>query len=318
MRYKNPITLGLLALGLALSGCGDDDSGTPAPQPDSGETDPEEPGNLVEVATAAGLTALVDALEKVGLDETVATTENLTVFAPSNEALEAATLPEDSDLLANILLHHVIGSRLDSDDVLAAETLTTLAKTNLPKDGSTINGVDISSGQLDVEASNGIAHVINGVFVPPNILEQAAATEDLSTLASIVTSSASQAIRDVLSGPGPITVFAPNNAAFEALLTALEGELPEEAVIDQILSYHVVSGQVLSNDLESGSITTEQGAELSVNVDDDTITLTDGQDNTVNITETFDLRLLNGVVHVIDGVLLPPDEPGDGESSDDY
>lgn len=303
MRYKNLITLGTLALGLTLSACDSDDGGGGGSQAPGSE----DPGNLVEVATEAGLTDLVAALETAELTEAVSTTENLTVFAPTNDALADVTLPEDPDLLANVLLYHVIGSELDAEAVTAAETLTTLANIDLPKDGTTIAGVDISDGTLDVAASNGIAHVINGVFVPPTIAEAVAATEDLSTLAT-VTASASDAITGALGGDGPITVFAPNNAAFAALLEAVGGELPPQDVVDNILAYHVVNGQILSSDIEAGEVTTVQGATFEVSTENDTITLTDGQGNEVGVTETIDLRLLNGVVHIIDGVLLPPDE----------
>jgi transforming growth factor-beta-induced protein len=153
---------------------------------------------------------------------------------------------------------------------------------------------------LDVMASNGTVHVLDGVMVPPTIPEAVAATSDLSSLGTAV-AAASSAVQTTLSGSGPITVFAPVNSAFQGIdLGSLS-----QAQVDAILTYHVVDSQVLSTDLTDGqTVTTAGGGTLTVNVADGQVTITDAQNTTVNVTQA-DIRLLNGTVHLIDGVLMP-------------
>ncbi len=116
----------------------------------------------------------------------------------------------------------------------------------------------------------------------------------------------------VLNGEGPFTVFAPTDEAFAAALEALglsaEELLSNQELLSSVLTYHVVEGAVLSTDLEDGmEVTTLNGATLTVNVSDDGVTLTDGTGATYNVVAA-DVMASNGVVHVIDGVLLPPTE----------
>ena len=305
--FRNPLALALPAA-LLVGACGDDedpapvDMGTPdMGTPDMGET----PVDIVATAQAAGLTTLLSAATTAGLADTLATGGPFTVFAPTDDAFAALgdAVPSDAGLLANVLLHHVVSGTNDSSAVLEASSLSTLAKTSLAVDAAadpiTVGGAALS-GTLDVEASNGIVHVMDEVIVPPSIPEAVAATDDLSTLLTAVGAS-SQTTQDALAG-GPITVFAPVNSAFEGIdLGSLD-----QATVDAILTYHVVSGQVLAGDLSPGMVTTANGADVTVAIDGENVTLTDGMGNVINVIET-DIRLLNGTVHLIDGVLMPPE-----------
>jgi uncharacterized surface protein with fasciclin (FAS1) repeats len=137
------------------------------------------------------------------------------------------------------------------------------------------------------------------------IVDVASGNPDFSTLVTAVTAAD---LAETLSGEGPYTVFAPTNAAFEALPSGTLDELtmPENKdTLTAILTYHVVAGEVLSGDLTDGQeVETVQGETLTVGVTDDGVTLTDASGNTVNVV-TADVEASNGVIHAIDGVLLP-------------
>lgn len=273
------------------------------------------PGNIVEVATDAGFSTLVQAAVDAGLDGALTGAGPFTVFAPTDAAFAALpAIPSDAGLLANILLHHVVSGELDSTAVVGAGSLTTLAKTTLTVDVAatpiTINGFALSE-TLDVAASNGIVHVVDEVIVPPTILEAAGATDDLSTLVTAV-GAASATIQGALAVDGPITVFAPANSAFAAIpQNDLDALLADQAALDDVLGYHVTTGQALSTDLTDGmTITMANGDSATVRIANGEVSIEDGLGNAARVV-TADIRLLNGTVHVIDGVLFPPvDGPG--------
>ena len=142
--------------------------------------------------------------------------------------------------------------------------------------------------------------------VSADIVETAVAAGDFTTLAAALTAAG---LVDTLKGPGPFTVFAPTDAAFaklpagtvETLLKEPKGQLAE------ILKYHVVSGEVMAADvvkLNGQKVKTVQGAELTVEVVGDKVALVDAAGNRVNVVTT-DVKASNGVIHVIDGVLMP-------------
>lgn len=142
------------------------------------------------------------------------------------------------------------------------------------------------------------------------IVDQAQATEDLSTL---VTAVSTAGLVETLSGEGPFTVFAPTNAAFDALPDGtLDSLLADTETLTSVLTYHVVSGEVMAEALVSAigeadgnfEVATVQGGTLTASLDGENVTLTDAQGNAVTVVAT-DVDASNGVVHVIDGVLLP-------------
>ena len=271
------------------------------------------PRNIVQEAAQAGFNTLLAAATAAGLDETLADADAdpVTVFAPSDAAFAAVgdVGMVDPDVVANILLHHVVPGIQNSTIVAAADMFTTAAKTSIAVAGTssiTVGGAPLSS-TLDIVATNGLIHGLDGVMVPPTILEVATNTSTLSTLVTAVgaSSAATQMALapNTLMGDAPITVFAPQNGAFDGIDL---GALTQEQ-IDEILANHVVMGQTLSGDLgdlEDGTAIMTLTGTITVNVSDDGVTLTDGQDNIINIVEA-DIRTLTGVVHLIDGVLLP-------------
>jgi uncharacterized surface protein with fasciclin (FAS1) repeats len=140
---------------------------------------------------------------------------------------------------------------------------------------------------------------------PATVVDVAASDEDFSTL---VTAVQTAGLAETLSGAGPFTVFAPINDAFAALPQGTVDTLLQPANRDQltsVLTYHVVPAKALSGDLSDGmTVTTVQGQQLAVNVTGAAVTLTDASGNTVSVVQP-DIEAGNGVVHVIDGVLLP-------------
>ncbi|MGF1510550.1 MAG: fasciclin domain-containing protein [Myxococcota bacterium] len=272
--------------------------------------------DIVDIASEASLGELVAALDAAGLSETLEGAGPFTVFAPTDAAFQAIDPPSNTSLLANILLNHVvIGDALDASELTAAGEAAVASGLTLPFDGTgpTIDGVTISSA--DVEASNGIVHVIDAVLVPPTILDFAVDVSndsgEFSSLVEAVTA-ASPSISELLGGDGPITVFAPTNAAFAAAFPGVDLSTLDPADLDAVLSIHVVQSQFLAEDFTDGqNLTTVGGGVLTVNVSDSgAVSVTDEMGATFNVS-TANTRLLNGVVHVIDGVLMPmPPEPG--------
>ncbi len=306
MKRTSTLALAALIPFAGMTACGDDTENGNGNGNGNGTGDMgggNGPGNIVEVATDAGnFDTLLGLAIDLGLDTTLGT-ETLTVFAPTDQAFTALgvdTATVSDDVLTNILLAHVAAGEIDAAAVTSTNAIQTLANISHPIGaGPTIRNAAI--GMTDVEASNGIIHVLNDVIVPPTILETAgelgfSELEGAIGMASMATQGAVDP--DVLTGADPITVFAPTNTAF------MEADLMG-ADIDAVLGLHVVAGQVLAEDIEDGdTISTVSGEVLTAAVTGSGVTLTDPAGNTVNVTAT-DVRTLTGVIHVIDGVLLP-------------
>jgi uncharacterized surface protein with fasciclin (FAS1) repeats len=157
----------------------------------------------------------------------------------------------------------------------------------------------------DVAASNGVVHVIDKVILPANrnIVETAQALPDFSILAAAVEAAG---LAETLSGSGPFTVFAPTNAAFAALLDELgvtaEQLLADTELLTEVLTYHVIAGRVLKADVVPGEQpATVQGETFSISAG---LVVTDQRDRTANIAAA-DVLASNGVIHVVDAVILP-------------
>merc|ERR1712087_380901 len=219
---------------------------------------------------------------------------------------------------AAVLTYHVVASgKVASSDLTDGQQITTVQGENVTVTINT-NGVFINTDSQvvtpDVEATNGIVHIINKVLVPPNlvlpvyqnIVELAQATGDLSTLVQAVVAADLVA---TLTSAGPFTVFAPTNDAFGALPAGTLDTLlkPEnKADLVDILTYHVIPAQVLSTDLKPKQVvTTVEGKDLSVTVVDGAVFA-----NKAKVVAA-DNMASNGVAHIIDGVLLPPTESDD-------
>lgn len=290
--------------------------------------------NVVDAATTAGLTTLLDAVTAADLGGTLLDAEGITVFAPTNDAFGAAltaygvdnltdlvTELGGVDNLGTVLGFHVVPAVAYAADLAEGDQmLSTLADQDLMvnRTGTTVTITDAAGSMYtvstaDVTIENGVVHVINGVLLPtltyPNVVD-AATDAGLTTLIDAVTAAN---LGTTLLDADAITVFAPTNEAFGDLLEAqdvddLDGLIAKlgAAAVTDVLEYHVVPAVAFSHDLSDGdTFTTLDGEDLTINIDGDgDVTVTDTNGTVYNVTAT-DVVIDNGVVHVIDGVLLP-------------
>lgn len=267
------------------------------------------------VAASENHNTLEAALQAAELDGTLDGEGDFTLFAPTDAAFANlpdnfvnALLTDPSGVLTDILLYHVVGSAAFSGDLSNDDEITTLFDDQNVT--VTISGTDvfINGAQVtlaDIEASNGVVHVIDAVLVPETttIADIVANSPDHTTLLDAVVAAE---LAGTLSGPGAFTVFAPTDAAFDllpdgtldALLANPTGDL------QSILLYHVVDGIALSTDLTDGmEVMTINGQNVEVSIVDGNVFINNAQ------VTTADIVTVNGVVHVIDAVLLPAETP---------
>ncbi len=277
--------------------------GTPPVTP-SGNT-------IVDIASSnSDLSTLVQAIQVAGLVGTLSRGGPFTVFAPTNAAfavLPAGLLTDllaQPDALAEVLQFHVINGALQANDVTAASTLPTLqgASVEVGVFGDNVFINDALIQVVDIQASNGVIHVIDAVLTPPeqgNILEIAAEAGGFETLLTAINAAG---LTDTLSSAGPFTVFAPTDSAFDALPSnVLAGLLQDPQALANILTYHVASGSLGSGDIVTmDTITTLQGEDVDITVFGSSLIINDA------MVTLADIQASNGVIHVIDAVLMPP------------
>lgn len=292
---------------IGLMACGDDDGVTTAdtgPTPDGGTIDsggddvPSTGNSIVDVATANGnFTILLAAVERVGLTDLLDSAGTLTVFAPPDSAFEGVDIDALSDeALTQILGNHVITTAaVPSTEIPAradnAADLTLLFGT---EGGVTVNGVTVTTP--DIAADNGIIHVVESIIMPANVADMAGIAGLTSLAGALTTADLIGAVSDPEAN---LTVFAPTNDAFTAA-----GDVPEDALAG-ILTYHVIAGA----QVDAASVPASANT-LSENEWGNPLTLlfdtTDGVIINGSATVTIaDVKTTNGIVHVIDGVLLP-------------
>ncbi len=279
----------------------------------------EDQGSIVDIAVADGrFENLVAAVTAADLAETLSNDGLFTVFAPTDAAFEklpegtVEALLEDIPGLTDILLYHVVSGRVLADDVVNLSEVETLLNENV-NIRADHGAVFINDSQVlitDIIADNGVIHVIDTVLLPP---EEEAEAESLGTIVDIAAAddrfetlvAALQAAELVesLSGEGPFTVFAPTDEAFDALPEgALDGLLADIPALTDILLYHVVSGEVLAEDVANlNQAETLLEENVSIRAEDDKVFINDSEVIITNIMAD------NGVIHVIDAVLLPPE-----------
>jgi len=287
--------------------------------------------NIVELAESVpSLSTLVAAVVAGDLADTLSSAGPFTVFAPTNDAfgaLPADTLdslmkPENKATLVDILLYHVLAGEVQSKHLKSTQTVTTVEGKALQIMKDRHGGVTVSPDGKDIKqvtaadnlATNGVAHIIDGVLLPslvptvPNIVELAESVPSLSTLVAAVVAGD---LADTLSSPGPFTVFAPTNDAFGALpagtLDSLMKPENKETLVD-ILLYHVLPAKVLSTDLDLfQAVTTVEGKPLHVQKWGGVVQVGPSLASTdLKKVIAADNLAINGVVHIVDGVLLPP------------
>lgn len=278
---------------------------------DSSATDADQTGtDLASVASGAGLNTL---LRLVKASEITLPEGPLTIFAPTDEAfaaLPAETLehllsPEGRSTLQTILAFHVVPSARSSSELLNLRSLSTASGQPLTIDGLTVSGANLLA--VDVPFDGGVVHVINAVMMPElrSIVELTGETEDLSTLAAAV--GAAGLANQLGHENGPFTVFAPVNSAFadlpEGALDALLKSENRNALIS-VLGLHVIPGRI-----EARELLTMQQAQTLLG-QPVAFSLVDGQLQVGNATViAADINAANGVVHLIDTVLLPESAP---------
>jgi uncharacterized surface protein with fasciclin (FAS1) repeats len=283
---------------------------------------PAGPGTIAaQVAAGSDFTLLSAAVAKAGLGTTLSGTGPFTVFAPTDDAFTSSGITSDvinslsAAQLQTILLYHTLSGKILAASVPAgpnAKIVTASGDSVFVTNNSTgvfVNGIKVT--QADIAASNGVIHTIGRVLLPPvgNIVAVASADTTFSFLVAAVTraSTGSTNVAAVLSSGGIFTVFAPTNNAFRAAgfatIDAINAADPN--TLATILTYHVIPGRVFSSDLANGA--------QPVTLNGGTVTIALGSGATVkgnsnttasNIIAT-NIMATNGVVHVIDQVLLP-------------
>ncbi len=291
--------------------------------------DDEPAGTIVQVAEAGGLTFLLAAATKAELadDLSAASAAGLTVFAPTNAAFNTlatqlgfadgpalvTALPKEA--LASILSYHVLPAKKTAAELTSGGATQA---TIYSFDGSaatvrvnTTAGVSIGDAVLteakvtsaNVAATNGIVHIVDKVLVPPGVLNVVQmAQANPAAFSSLVGAVVTADLATTLSGPGPFTVFAPTNAAFAAAPTGLT-----TAQLRTVLTYHVLGSQVLSTAIPFGTpVATVAGQNITINAGTAPViaTITDTTAARATIA-AVDVRASNGVIHVIDKVLIP-------------
>ena len=304
-----------------------------------------EPNIVKLAQSTNDLSSLVAALVQAdaGLVEALSGNGPFTVFAPSNKAfadlldqlgsdynsLTDFDTAEEKALLAKILQYHVASGKVLSKDLkdnMMIKTLQGESVTVQLDGGAFVEDATDTQAKVttaDAMASNGVVHIIDKILLPqeaidalglntPNIVELAQSVPDLSLLVAALIQ-ADAGLVDVLSGDGPFTVFAPTNAAFANLLDQLSPDYnsltdfdtaEEKSLLAKILTYHVVSAKALSTDLSDGmEVTTVQGEKLKVKLSNG-VKIDDATTVDAKVTSA-DVMASNGVVHVIDKVMLP-------------
>jgi transforming growth factor-beta-induced protein len=279
--------------------------------------------DIVDTAVGAGsFKTLVAAVKAAGLVDALKGKGPFTVFAPTDEAfakLPAGTIqnllkPENKKTLQAILTYHVVPGKVTAGQVVKLSSAKTLQGQEvaiaISKGGVKVDNANVV--KTDIACSNGIIHVIDAVILPkketaappqpaqPDVVDTAVAAGSFKTLVAAVKAAG---LVETLKGEGPFTIFAPTDEAFAKLPEGTLQDLlkPEnKGKLQAILTYHVVSGRVMAGDVvKLNSAKTVNGKAVSIAVDGGKVSV----DN-ANVIKT-DIECSNGVIHVIDTVILP-------------
>ncbi|MEO2034761.1 MAG: fasciclin domain-containing protein [Planctomycetaceae bacterium] len=270
-------------------------------------------GDIVDTAVSAGsFKTLVAAVQAAGLVDTLKSKGPFTVFAPTDAAfarlpkgtVESLLKPENKGRLQAILAYHVVPGRVLAADVVKLSGATTVQGQKI--DIAVKNGkVSVDGAQIvktDILTSNGVIHVIDNVILPADkdIVDTAVSAGSFGTLVAAVQAAG---LVDALKGEGPLTVFAPTDAAFAKLPEGTVENLLKPENKDQlvaILTYHVVAGKVMASDVvELSSARTLNGKTAGIKVAGGNVMIDDAK------VVATDIETSNGVIHVIDSVILP-------------
>ncbi|MFQ3308724.1 MAG: transforming growth factor-beta-induced protein [Porticoccaceae bacterium] len=317
MKFSKLLVLIFSSL-LILQGCGSGTKHEVTPTPVA----PADPQSIVDVATANGsFTTLVAALEATGLDVTLSDMDSkFTVFAPTDDAFALLgqdvidALLADTDTLSDILTYHVISGEVDSSAAISsAGSLVEMVNGDsigLSLDGDNLLVNTATVILVDVAADNGVIHVIDAVLTPPadkgsptmNIVDTAVAAGDFGTLVTALQAAGLDAT--LADETQSFTVFAPTDAAFAMIDPAtLNLLLADTDALSSVLLQHVIISEVTSvtaYTLNGSSATTASGAAIPVVINTELDTLTFGGAT----VQTTDIYTTNGIIHVIDTVVV--------------
>ncbi len=297
----------LLAMPFVITSCSDDDD------------DNNSSKTITDIASeTSNLSTLYAALQASGLDDALDSGGPFTVFAPSNDAFakldpdELNTIISTPSLLVSLLQYHVVAAEVFSGDLSNGPVQTLLSgqtvDVSVAGGGVTLNGSS-NVTNADIDASNGVIHIIDEVLIPEDFVAQtivqiAASNPNFSTLVAALSKPELSDLLAAANDPtSDLTVFAPTNDAFDATLAALGKESIDDIPVEllrEIVTYHILGSAVFSNQLTDGAEVETLLTGESVTVD-----LTDGvkiNDATVVLA---DVQAVNGVIHAVNGVLLP-------------
>jgi transforming growth factor-beta-induced protein len=280
-------------------------------------------GDIVDIAAKNGsFETLVAAVTAADLVETLQGEGPFTVFAPTDDAfaalgegtVENLLKPENKDALIGVLTYHVVSGAVLAADVQTGDVQSVHGDTIAlaVADGKvTVDAANVVTA--DIVATNGVIHVIDAVILPeppaeeapepaPRVMNIVNVAADAGSFETLLAAAGAAGLVDTLTGDGPLTVFAPTDEAFAALGSTVDDLLKPENKdkLAAILTYHVVPGKVMASDLSNRSVSTVEGSDLKVKVKKGAVTL----NKSVNVI-TADIDATNGVIHVIDAVLLP-------------
>lgn len=300
---------------ITLTACNDTDDHV---ESDQQATPDAASQNIVGLAQSRpDLSVLVEAVSAAGLVDTLsASDKKFTIFAPTNDAfttllsdlnLSKDQLIANKDLLTQVLTYHALATEVKKADIPFGKFITSVEGNGFVIDDQAMikdaQGNTAKITETDLMATNGVVHVIDKVILPPNkdIVDIAASNDSFSILVAAVTKAG---LGDTLKNDGPFTVFAPTDAAFAAALTELnisKEDLLARADLADILKYHVVGAKAYSSALPLTGQATVQGEKIDVSAD---AKITDANGRVANIIAT-DIQATNGVIHVVDKVILP-------------
>ena len=302
MRNRSYLMNILVLAIFATVACGTTATSERSSAPEAADADP----SIVEIAAGnPDFSTLVAAATAAGLLDTLSDPNaELTVFAPTDAAFaaffaESGLTPDallaDKATLTKVLMYHVVPGRVSAADVMGLNKAGSAGGQNLfvhARSGEVfINNAQVITA--DISASNGVVHVIDRVLVPGSgsIVDIASKNQDFSTLVALV---ANAGLVETLQGEGPFTIFAPTNAAFEAII-----DVPQGAALTSVLTYHALGQARFSRTLLDGeALATVNGANAEISFADGATI--DGAKIVVT-----DIVATNGVIHVIDAVITP-------------
>ncbi len=318
MKTKNPLKKIATAVSAVAILC----LGTACTNDDNAAVMPTEKKTITQVVSESpNFSLLKTAVMRAGLTETLNGTGPFTVFAPDNTAFSSSGLSEQSinsmnaEDLKNVLLYHTLASKIVAANVPEgpnAEVNTVNGKKiYVTKDsrGVFVNGWKIQSA--DIAASNGVIHSIERVLMPAigTIVQTAQSNDDMTFLVAAVlrASEGSTNVANVLSAEGNMTVFAPTNQAFinAGVPTIASIQNADPDMLAGILTYHVLEARAFSSDLRNGAtLQTLNGGNLMVALGSQATVKGNGN-TSPSVISSMNIMATNGVIHVIDSVLLP-------------